>query len=207
MRQIRIAGSILAVMLLVSACANAPDEEMVVPSLDVTVEMPSETENDDSNTDAIRQSIVAVNGIEYDLISADISELVQTLEETGIHAKNVKDHGNDSQHHSDWVKYELYTDTQRNCGFLLGRSSGENQLYKAKFLLANLVGTDFVVCNGLWNLGDSNAASFPDVKTLESAGFENYEDGYRLLIESEKKENYIIKVSGDFCAVIFSRED
>ena len=25
-----------------------------------------------------------------------------------------------------------------------------------------------------------------DVKTLESAGFENYEDGYRLLIESEK---------------------
>lgn len=198
MRQREIVGSILAVMLLVSACANAPDEEMVVPSLDVTVEMSSETENDDSNTDVIRQSIVAVNGIECDLISANISELVQTLEETGIYAKNVKDHGNDSQYHSDWVKYELYTDTQRNCGFLLGRSSGENQLYKAKFLLSNLVGTDFVMCNGLWNFGDSNAASFPDVKTLESAGFKNYEDGYRLLIESEKKENYIIKVSGDF---------
>lgn len=45
------------------------------------------------------------------------------------------------------------------------------------------------MCDGLWNLGDSNAASFPDVKILESAGFENYEDGYRLLIELEKKEN------------------
>lgn len=41
MRQMRIAGSILAVMLLLSACANSPDEEMAVPSLDATVEMPS----------------------------------------------------------------------------------------------------------------------------------------------------------------------
>lgn len=126
MRQMRIVGPILAVMLLLSVCVNASDEEMVVPSLDASVEMSSETENDDSNEDVIRQSIVTVNGIEYELISADISELVQTLEDTGIHAKNVKDYGNDSQYHSDWVKYELYTDTQRNCGFLLGRSSGEN---------------------------------------------------------------------------------
>lgn len=107
----------------------------------------------------------------YDLISADISELAQIFEETGIYAQNVKDYGNDSQYHSDWVKYEFHMDTQRNCGFLLGRSSGENQLYKAEFLLSNLVGTDFVMCDGLWNLGDSNAASFPDVKTLEFSGF------------------------------------
>lgn len=106
---------------------------MVVPSLDVTVEMSSETENNDSNTDVIRQSIVAVNGIEYDLI-----------ERTFL----------------NWCKL---------------------------FLLSNLVGTDFVMCDGLWNLGDLNAASFPDVKTPESAGFENYEDGCRLLIELEKK--------------------
>lgn len=77
------------------------------------MEMSSETENDDSNADVIRQSIVAVNGIKYNLISADISELVQTLEETGIHAKNIKDCGNDSQYHSGRVKYELYTDTKK----------------------------------------------------------------------------------------------
>lgn len=39
MRQMRIVGSILSVMLLLSACANAPDEEMAVPSLDASVEM------------------------------------------------------------------------------------------------------------------------------------------------------------------------
>lgn len=69
--QMRIVGPILAVMLLLSACANAHDEEMAVPSLDASVEMSPEIENDDSNEDAVRQSIVAVNGIEYDLISAD----------------------------------------------------------------------------------------------------------------------------------------
>lgn len=72
MRQMRIVGPILSVMLLLSACADAPDEEMVVPSLDASVETSPETENDDSNEDVIRQSIVVVNGIEYDLISADI---------------------------------------------------------------------------------------------------------------------------------------
>lgn len=52
-RQIRIVGSILVVMLLLSACANVPDEEMVIPLLDVTVEMLSGTENDNANTDII----------------------------------------------------------------------------------------------------------------------------------------------------------
>lgn len=55
-----------------------------------------------------------------------------------------------------------------------------------------------MMCDGLWNFGDSNAVSFPDVKTFESAGFENYEDGYRLLIESEKKENDISSQQGLF---------
>lgn len=181
----------LTAMLLLSACTNVIDNKTSAliseksdvgekRMSDIAVEVEEASADTDSNNTEISYTLITLDGTDYDLVYADLSEFVQALNESGIHAQNVKKQHKNQNNYMKWDKYELYTDLERNCGFLMGENSGQTQIYKAKFVLPYFTGVDFSACGGLWSFNDANSV-FPDSDTLLATGFEKVDGDYQVL--------------------------